>query len=247
MRKSILLILLLSGLIVHSQPREKMEYVLRYGFIRGGKVVLESKQTDFLSKPAIYYSMRAQTIGVADKIYKVDDSYESIVDADNHLPLKSVRNIKERKYRYYNEIIYNNENDSFVSQRSGKVDAPENMVDILGLYFYMRKPGFLEKLKKDGSIQMPVNHDEDIFMMRVNYLGLETISTVLGDRQCMVVAPIVKKGKVLERDDGLKFYITNDSTRLPVFMEFEMKIGSVKCELEHYWLGGKNQVINKHL
>ena len=237
MRKYLLLILLfVTSLLAQSQPREKMEYVLRYGIIRGGKVVLESKDTTFHSKKAIHHFMRAQTTGIADKLYKVDDIYESIVDGKTHLPLKSVRNIKERKYRYYNEILFNNESDTIVSQRSGKIVAPDNMVDILGLYFYMRKPGFLEKLKQNGTIEMPISHDEDIFMMRVNYLGMETIKTVLGEKECMIVAPIIKKGKVLERDDGLKFYITTDHKHLPVFMEFEMKVGSVKCELQEYWI-----------
>ena len=237
-KKYILLFLMFTGLLAQSQPREKMEYILRYGIIHGGKVVLESKDTIFHSKKAVHHYLRAKTIGIADKLYKVDDVYESIVDAKTHLPLKSVRNIKERKYRYYNEILFNEETDTILSQRSGKIVAPDNMVDILGLYFYMRKPGFLEKLKRNGTIEMPISHDEDIFMMRVNYIGIETIKTVLGEKKCMVVAPIMKKGKVLERDDGLKFYITADNKHLPVFMEFEMKIGSVKCELKEYRVDG---------
>lgn len=241
MRKYLLLILIFIGLHAQSQPHEKMEYILRYGIIHGGKVVLESKDTIFHEKKAIHHFMRAQTTGIADKLYKVDDIYESIVNGKTHLPIKSIRNIKERKYRYYNEILYNNESDTIVSQRSGKMVAPDNMVDILGLYFYMRKPGFLEKLKRNGTIEMPISHDEDIFMMRVNFLGIETIKTILGEKKCMVVAPIIKKGKVLERDDGLKFYITMDNKHLPVFMEFEMKIGSVKCELQEYWIDGVNK------
>ena len=241
MRKYLLLILITSFFSAQSQPHEKMRYLLRYGIIHGGEVVLESRDTVFQSKKAVHCYMRVQTTGIADKLYKVDDIYESIVDAKSRLPLKSVRNIKERKYRYYNEIIFNSETDSITSKRSGKIVAPNNMVDVLGLYFYMRKPGFLDKLKRTGTIEMPVSHDEDIFTMRVNYLGIETISTVLGKKECMVVAPIVKKGKILNRDDGLKFYITNDHQRVPVYMEFEMKIGAVKCELLDYQIKGKSQ------
>lgn len=241
MKKYFLLILIFSFFTARSQSLERMQYLLRYGFIHGGEVVLESNDTVFQSKKAVHHYLRAQTKGIADKLYKVDDVYESIVDAKTRLPLKSVRNIKERKYRYYNEIIFNNDKDSIVSKRSGKMVAPDNMVDILGLFFYMRKPGFLDKLKRSGTVEMPVSHDEDIFMMRVNYLGMETVPTVLGKKECLVVAPIIKKGKVLERDDGLKFYITNDHQRLPVFMEFEMKIGSVKCELMDYRIKGRSQ------
>ena len=241
MKKYLLFLFIGSFFSAHSQPLERMEYLLRYGFIHGGEVVMQTKDTVFQSKKAIHHHMRIQTIGIADKLYKVDDVYESIVDAKTRLPLKTVRNVKERKYRYYNEITYNTDTDSMVSLRSGKMVAPDNMVDILGLYFYMRKPGFLGQLKRNGSIEMPVGHDEDVFNMRVNYLGKETVQTILGKKECLVVAPIVKKGKVLERDDGLKFYITDDHHHLPVFMQFEMKIGSVKCELRDYQVKGKLQ------
>jgi hypothetical protein len=238
MKQTLLLLLIFVGLTVQSQPTEKMEYILRYGFIRGGKVLLQTTDTIFQSKEAIHHYMRARTTGIADKIYKVDDIYESIVDRKTQLPLKSIRNVRERKYRYYNEIIFNNKTDTIISQKSGKMVAPENMVDILSLYFYMRKPGFLEKLEQEGTLTLPVSHDEDIFMMRVNYLGMETIKTILGKKECMIVAPIIRKGKVLQRDDGLKFYITSDGKYLPVFMEFDMKIGAVKCELKKYMVDG---------
>lgn len=244
MKKLFILIFIGLSLLSKAQVKEQMEYLLRYGFINGGKVLIHSNDTTFLSQPAIHYYLRAQTSGLADKLYKVDDIYESIVSKKDQHPLKSIRNIKERKYRYYNEITYNQLTDTIVSQRKGKIAAPENMVDILSLYFFMRKPGFLENLKQKGTIEIPVNHDNDFFMMRVNYLGMETIQTALGIKQCIVVAPIIKKGKVLQRDDGLKFYITNDRQRLPVFMEFEMKIGSVKCELKSYRKNGKEQASN---
>ncbi|MDX9880931.1 MAG: DUF3108 domain-containing protein [Prolixibacteraceae bacterium] len=241
MKKYFILIFIAGFFTARSQPTERMEYLLRYGFIHGGEVILESNDTVFQSKKAVHHYLRARTTGIADKLYRVDDVYESIVDARTRLPLKSVRNIKERKYRYYNEIIFNNENDSIISKRSGTMVAPNNMVDILGLFFYMRRPGFLDQLKRKGTVEMPVSHDEDIFMMRVNYIGMGTIQTVLGRKECIVVAPVIKKGKVLERDDGLKFYITNDHHRLPVYMEFEMKIGAVKCELQEYQIKGRPQ------
>ncbi len=242
MRKLLTSILIIASFFVAAQPKEKMEYVLRYGFINGGKVSISSNDTIFLKQSAIHYYLRAQTSGIADKLYKVDDIYESIVNAKDHLPLKSVRNIKERKYRYYNEITFDAKTDTAISQKKGKMVAPNNMMDILGLYFYMRKPGFIERLKQNKTIEMPVAHDNDFFTMRVNYLGTELIDTPLGKKACLIVAPIVKKGKVLQRDDGLKFYITDDTLRLPVLMEFEMKIGSVKCELRNYQVHGKDQI-----
>jgi len=57
-----------------------------------------------------------------------------------------------------------------------------------------------------------------------------------------VLAPVIDKGKVLKRNDGLKFFISNDEKRIPIYMEFELMIGAAKCELQQYSIKGVNQV-----
>ena len=47
-----------------------------------------------------------KTVGLADAIYKVRDQYESYINPTNGLPVKSVRNIQEGRYRYYNEVLF---------------------------------------------------------------------------------------------------------------------------------------------
>ena len=49
---------------------------------------------------------------------------------------------------------------------------------------------------------------------------LEKIETGLGKIDCYVLLPTVDKGKLLNRSDGLKFYISN-KTNLPVLLEFD--------------------------
>jgi len=43
--------------------------------------------------------------------------------------------------------------------------------------------------------------------------------------------------------DGLKIYITKDANRLPIYAEFDMVFGALKCELETYKINGVNQMI----
>jgi hypothetical protein len=100
----------------------------------------------------------------------------------------------------------------------------------------------LDQISLEKEMELPVIHGHEIFNMQIKYLGSETIETKLGKVTCYVISPMVSTGKLLKRSDGLKFYITKDSKRLPIYMEFDMKFGALKCELESYKIKGTEQI-----
>jgi len=77
----------------------------------------------------------------------------------------------------------------------------------------------------------------------MDYLGTETIDTKIGKKLCYVVSPSVPKGKLLKGSDNLKIYITADKNRLPIYAEFNLTLGALKCELDEYKINGVNQMI----
>ena len=100
-----------------SAKKERILFDLKFGFVKGGEAVLNIHDTLFQNTPAIHYYLEVRTTGLTDKLFGVNDIYESIVDAQTRLPLKSVRNIKEGKYRWYNETLFFHEKDSLLSQK----------------------------------------------------------------------------------------------------------------------------------
>jgi hypothetical protein len=57
-----------------------------------------------------------------------------------------------------------------------------------------------------------------------------------------VVSPKVPKGKLLKGSNDLKIYIARDKNRLPIYAEFELVLGALKCELNSYKINGVNQM-----
>ena len=109
---------------VSAEPLEEMEYVLRFGFIKGGKATLIAEKEKINRQPAIHYRMRGRTTGLVDKIYEVNDIYESWVDPETFLPIKSIRNVREQKYRFYDEVTYDHNNDSLFKPKIRKDKCP---------------------------------------------------------------------------------------------------------------------------
>lgn len=241
----ILLLLLTFAFQLKAEPLEEMEYILRFGFIKGGKATLVAEKDRLNKKATIHYRMRGRTTGLVDKIYEVNDIYESWVDPETFLPVKSVRNVKEQRYRFYDEVTYDHENDSLFSQKSGHKKVPDKVNDLVSVFFYIRQNQYFDDLLAGQKVQIPVYHGNDLFLMELKYIGIETINTKIGRKQCYVVSPKVPKGKLLKDSDNLKIYITKDENRLPIYAEFDLVLGALKCELDSYKINGVNQLVRQ--
>jgi len=131
---------------IQAQPLEEMEYILRFGFIKGGKATLVAEYEKINRKPSIHYRMRGRTTGIVDKIYEVNDIYESWVDPETYLPIKSIRAVREQNYRFYDEVIYDHINDSLFSIKSGHLKVPDQVNDLVSVFFYIRQNQYFESM-----------------------------------------------------------------------------------------------------
>lgn len=237
----ILLLTLFSTIDAKQVKKERILYNLKFGFIKGGEAELIISDTLFENKKALHYYLEGRTTGLTDKLFGVNDIYQTTVDAETRLPLKSIRNIKEGKYRWYNETRYFHHLDSLYSQKSGGRKAPENLVDIISVFFYFINNHLMEDIEKGQKVTLPTFHADKIEDVTVQFAGVEKIETDSGIVDCYVLTPSVKKGKLLKRSDGLKFFISKE-TKLPVLLEFDMRVGSLRAILQSYQIDGEEQV-----
>jgi hypothetical protein len=242
MKKTILIAILafLLGTGV-SAKEERITFNLRFGLFKGGEAELTVTDTVYQGRPAIQYRMLGQTTGLAEKLYGVYDIYETTVDAETHLPLKTIRNVKEGDYRRYNETFFYHDNDSIYSQRSGGRKVEENLLDIISVFFYFVHTQDLDKMNPGDGITYPTLNADKISDISVKFLREEIVETDLGKIDCYVLNPTVRKGKVLERSDGIRFFMSKEK-KLPVYIAFEMRVGALKAVIRSYTIDGVEQI-----
>jgi hypothetical protein len=242
MKRQLIFIFLLACTVVSAQPIEELKYNMKYSFVKGGVATLRVQDTTYQGKKAIHLLLDGNTVGVTNMLFGVHDIYESIVNPETYMPYKAIRNIKEGSYRWYNEAFFFNDRDSVYSQRSGPREVPPNTVDFITAFFHMRNTNYLDQFDGGEEFSIPVFHADEHFMMKVKYLGKTKIKTKMGTKRCHIIQPSIDKGKVLNSDSGLKFYITDDQHRIPVLLEFDLKVGALKCELYSFKKNGVEQV-----
>lgn len=240
-RFGIILILTLAALLPESADAKNkavLTYNLKYGIIKGGEAKMIITDTVFNGKKAIHYYMEGRTTGITDKLFRVHNIYESIVDAGTSLPYKAIRNVREGNYKYYNEVFFFHSNDSIYSQRTGGIKVPHKLSDILSVFFYFVKQDFINSVSKGTHLELPVINGHDISTIKIKHEGIQTIDTNLGRVSAYILLPEVDKGKVLKSSDGLLFYIS-EKDKVPVLFDLDLRVGSLRAELKSFKLNGK--------
>lgn len=209
---------------------------MSYGIITGGRAVLSVRDTVFNGRKVQHLIGAAHTVGVADALYKIRDKYESFVDIKTDLPVKSIRNIREGRYRYYNEVLFEHGPDStkIKSQKSGEKYVAANIYDIVSVFYIGRKKYFNDSMVKGQVIEFMTYFGDKEYPLRIRYRGIETINTKFGKLECYKFSPVTEVGRSFKTDDDMHIWITRDQNRIPVRVRFNLTVGSFTCDLEKF-------------
>ncbi len=209
---------------------EELVYTLRYGPVHGGNATLSLNLTEYNNKEVFHARVHAKTLGLTDKIFDVEDIYESYFDTESCLPYKAIRNISEGGYKFYNEVYFAHDKGMLTSQKSGEYDVPSDILDVVSSLYYLRKMN-LDTLKNGDVIPITTFFGDEIFPFPLRYKGIEKVKTRLGKFNCHRFDPVVEAGRVFKSEDDMTIWLSADENLVPIRIKLDMIVGSVKCDL----------------
>jgi len=214
-------------------PGEKLKFVIYYGMVNGGYINASLVATEYEGHNVYHSKMIATTSGLADILYKVRDEYQSFFDHRTILPRKSVRDISEGKYKRYDLAFFDHKNLKVTNSKDKVFDAPPDTRDMVAVFYHIRNADF-EKMKPGEIIKVNTFFDNEIFPFDMRFRGIEIIKTKKNEFRCYKLVPYVEPGRVFEKEDDMTIYLSADRNRVPVRVEFNLKVGSIKCDLIEY-------------
>ena len=236
MRTILIIILILTFSFSFAQynnnfiPGEKLEYQIYFGPLNAGLVNSFIRHDTIRGKNVYYAEAIAKSTGLADRLYSIRDKYAGYFDPETLLPVKSIRDIKEGNYKKFEIVDYYHDSLKVFSTQSGEHDIPENIRDMISVFYYVRQINF-DTMKYNDIIDVNTWFDDELFPFDIRFRGRETITTRSGTYDCIKLVPFVEPGRIFRKEDDMTLWFSDDKNCVPVRGKFDLIVGSVKCDL----------------
>lgn len=215
-------------------PGEKLEFRIHYGFIDAGEATLEVKKDLRKIGGRTCYNVvgKGRSVGAFDWFFKVRDHYESYIDVQSMLPWLFIRRIDEGGYKKNQNVVFNHYNDS-VQSEEGAYKVPDNIQDLISAFYYARTLDFTNA-SKGNIFEIEAFLDDEIIPLHVKYMGTEKIKTKMGYISCVVLKPMLVEGRVFKEKEDMTIWVSNDANKIPVRVQTDILVGSIKMDLVKY-------------
>ncbi len=209
---------------------ENLIFQIRYGLINAGTATLEVRNIAEIDSVRCYHIVSvARTNKVFDKIFKVRDRHESFIDYENLYSLRFEKHLREGKYKYDREYVFDQKRHLALYKDKEMPIAP-NTRDILAALYYVRTLDF-----EPGQAVAMANHASGRnYPIYIKMLGRERVIVPAGEFDCVVIEPVLETSAIFENKGKLTIWLTDDTFKMPVLMRSKVIVGAFEAVLEEY-------------
>jgi len=206
-----------------------------------GTVTLEISERNKGGIPLFQATGRIQTARFFNAFFRVDDYYESHFRQTNLRPTYFMRDVHEGKYTIQNYYHYNTDHsiNARIIRKDGSIQdtlLPGRVCtfDFITLFYFLRNLEF--KNMKPGDIS-PISFaiDEEVYDLYLRFDGRDEIRIQgIGTFRCLKFSAQTVAGVVFDGKEELRFWISDDRNKIPLFIESPVVVGRVTGRLGSY-------------
>lgn len=173
-----------------------------------------------------------------DWFYEVDSKYESY-STTNLASLRFKRqgfegsNVFDRDYHVKaDSIYYRITDDDEANERHGVMEYKEDALDVVTAIYYCRALDF-SSMTEGEKVPLKFYLDGGYYESYLRYSGEVTWKNPRTNEkiECILFKPSLIKGTIFKEGEHMEVYVTNDSQRIPVYIETDLKVGKAKIYL----------------
>lgn len=213
---------------------EKLHYTISYGFIDAGEATISiEKITRKADRPVFHALGIGRSVGMAEWFFKTRDRYESFIDTEALVPWEFIRDVNEGGYKIKRHLIFDQWEQKVIDKEApqkGEFSYAPYAQDMLSAFYFARSINS-DTLKVNDMISFTMFLDHEQFPFRLRYLGKAMVKTNKGKVLCLKLRPSLQKGRVFKENEAMTIYVSDDINKVPVLIESELMVGSIKVEL----------------
>ncbi|UOQ78405.1 DUF3108 domain-containing protein [Hymenobacter sp. 5516J-16] len=223
---------------------EVLQYKVHYGLINAAEATIEVDDAvhRINERPCYRATVTGRTLGSFDYFLRIRDTWRSYIDTTSILPQRFFRNIEEKSYRKRETIDFDHQRDiaNVESHKKDKNDVkkgtfktPNNVQDLVSGFYFLRTLNY-DQRRPGEVIKVQGFFDNDVFNMDVIYKGRETVETKAGVIRAIRLVPKMPSNKLFKGENAISVYLSDDRNKVPVLIQAEMFVGSVKVDMYKY-------------
>ena len=218
---------------------ENLEYIVHYGIFNASYASLKLSNEKLDGKDFLLASGYGKTIGLARLFFKVEDYYSSYFDDTVVTPYFFKRNIYEGGYTKNLEVKFNSELqnatvNNIKNQTIETINTEENVQDLISSLYYLRKNFSEEKVSIGEPFIINMFYDSKNRELPLRYLGKDIIKTKFGKIECLKFMPTTSRSRIFKGEGSITIWLTNDKNRIPIRVQADLLVGSIKADLEKF-------------
>lgn len=222
---------------------ELLKYKIHYGPITAGEAVIDvSPKLHRLNNRVTYKAtVSGRTTSSFDLFIRIRDTWQTYMDTAAIIPHRSYKSIEEGSYRKSETVDFNHYNNTAVVSLKRKSDPrkttthtiEDNAQDIVSGFYFLRTINY-DNMREGEKFVIPGFMDEENFKMEVTFRGRETVDTKAGKIKAIKLVPTMPENKMFNGKNAITVYISDDKNKVPVLIQANMFVGSVKVDLYDY-------------
>lgn len=210
---------------------ERLEYEVRFGSLRVGNAHMEVVALDTLRGRRAWRT--AFRVRGGNFLYRVNDVYESWMDAETLSSLRFVQELEEggkdteRRFEIYPERAVFIQTNKKNAKEEKSVSQP--LDDGSFLYFIRTIP-----LVTGETYDFDRYFRPDRNPVRIKVLRREKIKVPAGTFNAVVVQPVIKTKGIFSENGHAEIWLSDDDKRIMLQLKSRLKFGSLNLYLKSY-------------
>lgn len=228
------------------KPGEKISYNVMYNlgllWVNAGKVEFTVDSAHFNGVPAYLFKSSGSSYPEYDWVMKVRELFVSYTDYNSLKSYKYIRKSIEGSYFANETYIFDYKWNSIYSETENSkqkliydtLSLKPGVMDLLTAIYYCRNIDF-EKYDINGQIPLYVVVDNKTELITIKYLGEDVYKLEKGKKiNCLKFSVTLVQGTIFKSGDNMKILVTKDNLRIPVYVEADILIGTVKAFIQSF-------------
>jgi len=210
---------------------ERMEYDVKFGILRVGNAHMEVVGLDNLRGRPVWHT--AFWVRGGNFMYRVNDVYESWMDAETLSSLRFVQELEEggkdteRRFEIYPERAIFVQTTKTPNKEEQSVNQP--LDDGSFLYFIRTIP-----LEVGQTYDFNRYFRPDRNPVRIKVLRKERVNVPAGNFNAIVVQPVIKTKGIFSENGHAEVWLSDDDKHIMLQLKSKLSFGSLNLYLKSY-------------